>query len=125
MGRRRSFHENRRAFRHIDHIGIRYPIRRRDNDFVPGADRRHNRVEEDLFAAGTNGDLAGFVGQSVFAREFCDNRLLQRGRAVNRSIFGLMPMVGEALTLARRWAMKDADMGVSLQVKKTSNSGVP
>ena len=51
--------------------------------------RRHQRVIEDLLAAGPDRDLRGRVVQTVVALELGTDRLFQFGQAVNGGVFGV------------------------------------
>ena len=69
------------------HFGIAHPIRRRDDHFIAGVQRRHERVVQHLLAAGANGDLARLVVEPVLALELLDDRVLELGDAVDVRVF--------------------------------------
>ena len=74
------------------HVRVRHPVRRRNDHLVAGIERRHQRVVDDLLAAGADADLVGPVVEAVLARELRDHRRLQLGRAVDRGVLGLAGM---------------------------------
>ncbi len=82
-------HSHRRAAGQRHHFRIAHPVGRRDDDFIAGVQRRHQRVVEHLLAAGADTDLAALVGQAVLALKLRDDRVLQLGNAVHRGILGL------------------------------------
>lgn len=71
-----------------DHVRIRHPIGRGDDDLIPGIEQGQAEVEEALLGATGDQDLLGRVVQCVVTLEFLDDRLLQAGRAVDGRILG-------------------------------------
>ncbi|CAD0217346.1 hypothetical protein AGRHK599_LOCUS4985 [Rhizobium rhizogenes] len=78
--------ENRRAAAKRHHLGIRHPVRRRDDDFIARVQRRHEGVEQDLLAAGANDRLLPGIFQTVFALELGGDRLAQLGDTGHRRV---------------------------------------
>ena len=58
----------------------------------PGIERRHQRVEEHLLAAGADDDLRRLVVEAVLALELARDRGLQLGDAVDRGVLAVLPL---------------------------------
>ena len=80
-------HLDRLAAGEQHHFRIAHPIGRRDDHFVAGIERREQRVEQHLLAAGADDDLRRLVGQLVLALELARDRGLQFGNAVDGGVF--------------------------------------
>ena len=87
--RRRRHNDDGRTASKLDDVGIAYPIRCRDDDLVAFVDGRNQRVEQSVLAARVHRDLFVAIFDIIIAFEFCRNRGLERGNAVNGGIFGL------------------------------------
>ena len=85
----RACDEHRRAFRQQHHVGVRYPIRGRYDDFVARRKCCHECVIEHLLAAGADGDLLGRISEAILALEFCDDGFFQFCRAIDCRVFGV------------------------------------
>ncbi len=85
----RRRHDDGRAARDQDHVGIADPERRRDHDLVAGVAGGEKGVEQDLLAAGADDRLRGLIVEIVLALELGNDRFLKRHDAGHRRIFRL------------------------------------
>ena len=81
-----TFHRHRGAASQQNHIGVRDPIGRGDDHLIAGVTGGHQRIVENLLAAGANGDLVRRIFQPVFAFELGADRLFQLGDTIDRGI---------------------------------------
>ena len=71
------------------HVGIAHPIGRRNDHLVAGVEGRKQRIEQNMFAAGADDRLRGFVVEPVLALEFLRDCFAQRRDAGDRRVFRL------------------------------------
>lgn len=69
------------------HIGIRYPVWCRDNDFVIRIQQCLRQIVKALLAATGNQNLAGLIGKIVVALKLVDNGLLEFRRTIDSGVF--------------------------------------
>ena len=80
---------HRLAARQEHHVGVADPIGGGDQHLVPGIERGHEGVVEDLLAARGDADLRGHIIEPVVALELGADRRLELGNAVHGGVFGL------------------------------------
>ena len=84
-----GLYDDRLGAGQFDHVGIRHPVGRGDDDLIAGVQRGLKQVIQAVLGAAGDEDLIGAVFEPVFTPELVADRLFQRGRAVNGRVFGL------------------------------------
>ena len=79
-------HRDRDAAGELDRLGVRRPVRRRDDHLVAGVEHRGERLVDGLLPAVGDDDLAGLHGVPAVAQRLVGDRLLELGQAAGRGV---------------------------------------
>ena len=69
-----------------DHVRIRHPVGRRDDDLITRVKHRHAQVKQRLLGTGGDQHLIARIADAVIALELGDDRIFQVRRAIGVGI---------------------------------------
>ena len=84
-----GLNQHRNTSGQFDHLGIAYPIWRRDDDFITLLNNGENCIETSLLGSGSDTNLARIIVEVVLGFELGREGLTQLGNSRGRSVFGL------------------------------------
>ena len=109
---------DRIAARDQGHVGVAHPVRRGDDDFALGVERRGQRVVDHLLAAVAHEQLVGGVAHAVLALELAADGLAKLGDAGDRRVLRL------ALDDGSRRRELDVVRGVEIRLPRRKGDDV-